>query len=81
MEKQHIVVELVQPEVQREQQSKIEDLQRQLKALQVKYQKLEVQYGFETYLNNELCDLCRAHGVSFRPALEHAKRMRGGDGL
>lgn len=79
MEKQHIVVELVQPEVQREQQSKIEDLQSQLKALQARHNALEVQYGYEVTLNNELCDLCRSQGISFRPALEHAKRMQRGE--
>ena len=54
-----------------------DSLKLELAALLAKYNDLSMRYGVEIYTNNELCDLCRANGISFRPALDRAKK-RGG---
>ena len=74
MEKQYLIVELVQPEKVAALREQVADLEAQLEAKERQYKDLEMRFGFECYLNNELCDLCRASGVSFRPALENARR-------
>lgn len=74
MEKQYLIVELVQPEKVAALREQVADLEAQLEAKERQYRDLEMRFGFECYLNNELCDLCRESGISFRPALEHARR-------
>lgn len=72
----HIVVELIKHEQVIELENRINQLDGDLRDLKRRYSELEVKYGYECYLNNELCDLCRSAGVSFRPALERARRKK-----
>ena len=37
-----------------------------------RYQALEVKYGYEIHVNSELIDLCRLHGIKYRPGLDIA---------
>lgn len=74
--KRHIVVELIQHELVNDLEKRINQLDGDLLDLKRRYSELEVKYGYECYLNNELCDLCRSAGVSFRPALERARRKK-----
>lgn len=74
MKRQYLVVELRRPEQLRAAQQEIGRLRAELADLRQRYDDLQVRYGFEGHLNNELCDLCRAAGISFRPALERARR-------
>jgi len=74
MDKQYLIVELVQPEKVAALREQVVGLEAQLEDWKRRYADLEMRFGFECYLNNELCDLCRESGVSFRPALERARR-------
>ena len=38
-------------------------------AIQEKYNRLELMYGNEVHINNELVDLCKASGIRFRKGL------------
>lgn len=74
MKRQYLVVELRKPEQLRAAEVENMQLRDQLAAMQQRFLDLEVRYGYEVHLNNELVDLCRSAGVSFRPALDRAKR-------
>lgn len=41
-----------------------------LEKLRKDYQRLEVRFGYEVTINNELVDLCRTHGIRYRSALD-----------
>lgn len=69
-------VELARPELEKQQQKIIQELRQKLQEKEQELVRLQISYGYETTVNNELCDLLRAHKISFRPALEAAKRRK-----
>lgn len=78
MEPQYLVVELRRPEELIYLRKQLSDLRSELAEQKQKYRELETKFGYEVYLNDELCDLCREAGVSFRPALDRANRFKSG---
>lgn len=69
-------LELARPEREKKQQEIIQELKKKLQEKEQELVRLQVSYGYETTVNNELCDLLREHKISFRPALEAAKRRK-----
>ena len=47
--------------------------QAELKALQKRYTALDVKYAQESVINLELIDLCKLHGIRYRPGLDISK--------
>lgn len=73
MKTHYIIVEHRQPELIKKLRFEIQQNKEEYQLLLLKYRKLEQKYGWETYLNNELCDLCRENNIDFRARLEHSK--------
>jgi len=73
-----LVVELRRPEKQRQLEAYNKKLQEQIAQLRRQIINLETLYGYEVYANGELIDLCRIHGIPFRPALDHAEKVKKG---
>lgn len=69
-------VEIVRPELEKSQEEQIKELKEKLQEKEQELVRLQVSYGYETTINNELCDLLRSHKIPFRPALEAAKRRK-----
>lgn len=79
---QRIVVELLKHEDVVRLEAQNADLLSQLNSLRAEYRVLEQRYIRETYINMELCDLLRRHGISYRDLLDHRKRLeRFGENL
>lgn len=74
MKKQYLIIEHRSAAALQRAHDQIRQLRQQLEDLQQQYQHLEIRYGWEVMLNNELVDLCREKGVNFRPALDRSKR-------
>lgn len=70
----HIVVELLTHDLVKQLQQSNRQLLDELSALRSKYHSLELRFGYEVHLNNELCDLLREHGISFRQLLDNRIR-------
>lgn len=69
-------VEIVRSEKEKQQEELIQELKKKLQEKEQELVRLQVSYGYETTVNNELCDLLREHKIPFRPALEAAKRRK-----
>lgn len=74
MKKQYHVVELRDSREFAKLKLECERLQIDLMRTKNQLQLLEQKYGYEVYLNNELVDLCKSHGVPFRRHLDHNER-------
>lgn len=70
----HLFIELQEASLVASLRDQLRESEIALKELQRRYTDLEVLYSREVLLNSELVDLCRAHGVNFRPALSHSYR-------
>ena len=70
----HLFVELQEAALVTSLRDQLRESQIAFDELQRRYTNLEVAYSREVLLNTELTDLCRAHGVSFRSALDHVFR-------
>lgn len=71
---QHIVVELITHDLVKQLQEQNKDLLQQLDFFQKRFHDIELRYGYEVHLNNELCDLLRENGISFRALLDNRNR-------
>lgn len=49
--------------------ARVEALEEEAARLKAEYNRVEYKYRCEVIINCELVDLCRAHGVKYRPAL------------
>ena len=70
----HIVVELITHDLVKQLQDTNSQLMQQLSILDKQYHSLELRFGYEVHLNNELCDLLRENGISFRSLLDNCNR-------
>lgn len=74
MKKQYIIVEHRTSVALNNLRAQLRSLQAAYDALKKDFRRLEVQYGEEVHLNNELVDILKAHKISFRDALSHSVR-------
>lgn len=69
-------VELHNSEAFLELQGRCSALELQCESLTRQLHEVSLKYGQELFINSELIDLCREHGISFRPALDRADQRK-----
>lgn len=74
MKKQYIIVEHRTSSSLNNLRDQLRDLQSAHDKLKKDFRLLEVRYGQEVHLNNELIDILKSHKISFRDALSHSVR-------
>lgn len=74
--KQYVIVEHRRPDFYDALIKKNEDLKRQNVDLKRRITELETKYGYEVYLNIELCDLLNAHDIPYRKYLDVRERQK-----
>lgn len=70
------IVEVLKHQEVLDLEAQVSVLTTQLEAKELAYKTLEQRYIRETYMNMELCDILRSHGISFRPLLDRAERIK-----
>ena len=70
------IVEVLKHQEVLDLEAQVSILTTQLEAKELAYKTLEQIYIRETYMNMELCDILRSHGISFRPLLDRAERIK-----
>lgn len=70
------IVEVLKHQEVLDLEAQVSILTTQLEAKELAYKTLEQRYIRETYMNMELCDILRSHGISFRPLLDRAERIK-----
>lgn len=76
MKKHYVIVEHRSSGQVKALQSQIRFLQKELSDLRVRHTQLESRFGYEVFLNAELIDLLREHGIPFRKLLSHEERIK-----
>lgn len=74
MKKQYVIVEHRSSAALDALRTNLRKLDDDYRALLQRFKQLEIRYSEEVYLNSELIDLLKLHGISFRPALDHLTR-------
>lgn len=70
MKRSYIIVEHRNPEYVKTLRVQLQEAHQKINNLSRELHALEIRYGYEVNLNNELVDLCRSHGVPFRETLD-----------
>ncbi len=64
-----LVVRLIPSDEVLQLREQVKTLQGRLDDLQARYNRVEYKYRCEVIVANELLDLCKAHGLNYRPVL------------
>lgn len=70
----HLYIQMEEAEVVKQLRQENKELTELLAAERLRINKLEMNYGAEVNLNNELIDLLKEHDIPFRPVLSHVYR-------